>query len=112
MGNTRATGSRKRRAICTLSRRFPTKTKRKLTFRVDHLQVVDGHLEYFRLFEFSGTLLFESARYETFQFRKGRVDPVAALLLYDSSAFLPREHLTTVRVSRGRASKREETTEI
>lgn len=75
------------------------------TFRVDHLQMVDGHLQNFGFFELSRSLLLEGAGDEPLEFGERRVYPVPPFLLYNSSALFPRQHLTTIGISWWRASR-------
>lgn len=52
---------------------------------MEHLEVVDCHLEDLRLLQLGGALLFEGRWHETPQLREGVVDAVATPLLDDAA---------------------------
>lgn len=56
------------------------------TLGVQHLEVVDGHLQDLRLLQLGGSLLLEGGGHEAPQLRQRVVDAVTAPLLDDTSA--------------------------
>lgn len=80
--------------------------RRKLTFGVQALEVVDRELQDLRLLQLGRALLLEGRGHETPQLAQGRVDPVPTPLLDDASAFLAAQQLAAVGVSGRRASAR------
>lgn len=79
----------------------------KVTFGVDHLQVVDGHLQDLRFLQLGGALLLEGTGHEPLELGERGVDAISALLLDDASALLPGQHLAAVRIAGRRAPKNE-----